>query len=207
MIRKELKKYLINVFSTGIILISSQEEVTMLIKLFHGGNKLDLRDGYRGGKPGRFIYGVGLYATNSYHWANGYGRTLYTLECDLNADKAAHNVLIPISEVLEFISVNCSKKLYKTACKDFADRESLSCERLEVYLVNNVKSFTKLSLPLCNLFVINGCTHSVEIAGSWENSRLFKIFDFNVISTATKSNELEDQIVPEKLDRNYKKIV
>lgn len=197
---------MINVFSTGIILTSTTEEVKMNIKLFHGGNKLDLRDGYRGGKPGRYMYGVGLYATNSYYWANGYGRTLYTLECNLNAENAAHNVLIPIGEVLAFIKVNCSQKLFKTACKDFAGRESLSCERLEVYMVNNVKSFNKVSLPLCNLFVINGCTHSVELAGAWQNSRLFKIFDFNVISTATKSIDLNDYIVPDELDRNYKKI-
>ena len=120
----------------------------MLVQLYHGSSNFSTDGGYQGGKANNFQYGVGLYTTNSFRWADHYGRRMYVLTVDLEDRKAAHNVEIPIQYCQGWVDHFCTKKLAKLFKEEFQCRDTLSADRFETFLMWNIRSFTKLSKPL-----------------------------------------------------------
>ena len=171
-----------------------------MITLYHGGNKLDIRDGYNGGKANRFLMGFGLYCTNSYTWAVMYGRTVYQLTIDISASTASHNIEIPMNEWFDWIYVNCTKKFFTLCKKEFAERETMSVERMEIFIVNNIRSVTKLAVPFAQFAVKHGCTHAVENGGKY-GGECFRIYDFNCIKKSEKATSVYDTEVQKELKR------
>lgn len=185
----------------------------MLVQLYHGSSRFDPRGGYAGGKANNFQYGIGLYTTNSYLWSANYGRRMYVLTVDLDPAKASHNVEIPIHILQSWVNAFCTKKLAKLFKTEFQYRDTLSVERFEIFLHWNIKSFTKLAVPLANFFAQNNVTHTIEL-GDY-NSRLVRIFDFDIIKASTHDKHAVqalqycDTVIPDEVDRyeNYKIIV
>lgn len=176
----------------------------MLIKMYHGSNNFDHRQGYLGGKPGNFHMGFGLYLTNSYRWADNYGRRHYELDLDLCSTGAAHNVWIPTKHFMEFIRVYCTKKFFTMCCKEFKDRESLNVERVELLIINMERHVTKIAKPFAEFVAAWGCTHSIEISGNYGGVCL-RLYDFSTIKNCIISQETQDFYYPDELTRYPKK--
>lgn len=155
----------------------------MLTTLYHGSSKFDPRPGYTGGKPNNFQYGVGLYTTNSFTWANLYGRKMYALTVDLDPTKAAHNVDIPYQYCQGWVDVFCSKKLAKLFKLEFSGRETLNAERFEIFLHWNIRHFTKIAVKLAQFFTFHNVQYCEE-TGHYGGS-LIRIFDFECIKGYT----------------------
>ena len=174
----------------------------MKLEVFHGSSKFDRRDGYTGGKPGRQMMGFGLYCTNSYRWAELYGRRTYMLTLDLNPEQAAHNVNIPAIHFLEWIRVNCTKKFFDLCWKEWQFRDELNVERVELFMINNIRSVTKLAKPFAEFVAAWDCTHAVEVGGEY-GGRCVRLYDFSVICDAEPTKYFDDTIFPRELERHY----
>ncbi len=182
----------------------------MLVQLYHGSSRFDPAGGYSGGNPRNFVYGIGLYTTNSYLWANNYGRRMYVLTVDLDPAKASHNVEIPIAVLQSWVNAFCTKKLAKIFKDEFQYRDTMTADRFEFFLHWHIKSFTKLAVPLANFFAQNNVTHTIEL-GDY-NSRLVRIFDFDIIQASTfekaavEALAYSDTVIPDAVERykNYK---
>lgn len=160
----------------------------MLVQLYHGSSNFSTVGGYAGGKPNSFQYGTGLYCTNSYQWANNYGRRRYVLDVELDRTQSAHNVEIPIITLQYWVNYYCTKKFAKLFSTEFKARESLTAERFEIFILWHIRSITKLSVPLAALFAANGCTHSIE-NGDY-SGMLVRIFDFSIIKGYTTDKKV-----------------
>ena len=180
----------------------------MITTLYHGSSKFNPAGGYAGGKPSNFQYGVGLYTTNSYRWASLYGRKVYALTVDLDDSKAAHNVDIPYQYCQGWVDGFCSKKLAKLFKLEFSGRETLNAERFEIFLHWNIRSFTKLAVPLAKFFTFHNVQYCIE-TGAYSGS-LVRIFDFDCLKGYTcdpkdiKALGYDDTDIPDEVSR-YKK--
>lgn len=155
----------------------------MLTTLYHGSSRFSTDGGYKGGKPNNFQYGVGLYCTNSFTWANLYGRKVYALTVDLDDSKAAHNVDIEYKYCQGWVDGFCSKKLAKLFKLEFSGRETLNAERFEIFLHWNIRHFTKIAVPLAKFFAFHNVQYCIE-TGNYGGS-LIRIFDFDCIKDYT----------------------
>ena len=183
-------------FSTKIILalllqkrilpISKQKEVAMKTTIYHGSTKFDPRPGYTGAKKDSTQYGVGLYTTNAFEWANLYGRSVYALEVELKEELHANNVEISIANLQYWCNCYCSQKVAKLFKKEFSARESMSVARFELWLYWNVRRLHKIAVPLAALFTAHGCTHHSE-SGNY-GGKLVRIYDFDIIKSHSKDN-------------------
>lgn len=163
----------------------------MVTTLYHGSSKFSTLGGYAGGKKDNFQYGVGLYTTNSYNWAELYGRTVYALTVELNEAQHANNVEITIENLQYWCNCYCTQKVSKLFKKEFSQRETMSGQRFELWLYWNVRRLHLIAKELAAFFTAQGITHNSD-AGNY-GGKLIRIYDFDIITHSTKdSNVLKE---------------
>ena len=160
----------------------------MITTLYHGSSKFDHNPGYMGGKKDNFQYGVGLYTTNSYDWAELYGRSVYALSVELKEEQHASNVEITIENLQYWCKVYCTQKVYKLFLKEFSQRETMSGSRFELWLYWNVRRLHLIAKELAAFFTAQGITHNSD-AGNY-GGKLIRIYDFDIISNSTKDKQV-----------------
>lgn len=160
----------------------------MITTLYHGSSNFDHRPGYLGGKKDNFQYGVGLYTTNSYNWAELYGRSVYALTVELNEAQHANNVEISIENLMYWTKCYCSQKVAKLFVKEFSQRETMSGQRFELWLYWNVRRLHLIAKELASFFTAQGITHNSD-AGNY-GGKLIRIYDFDIISQSTKDKKV-----------------
>ena len=160
----------------------------MITTLYHGSTKFDHRPGYLGAKKDSTQYGVGLYTTNSYNWAELYGRSVYALTVDLNEAQHADNVEITIENLQYWCNVYCTQKVAKLFKKEFSQRETMSGQRFELWLYWNVRRVHLISKELAAFFTAQGITHNSD-AGNY-GGKLIRIYDFDIISNSTNDSKV-----------------
>lgn len=160
----------------------------MITQIYHGSTRFDTDGGYRGGKPNSFQYGVGLYCTNAYLWAEKYGRSVYVLDVELKPEHHADNVEITIENLQYWVNCYCSQKVAKIFKKEFSQRETMTAHRFELWLYWNVRRFKPIAVQLAAFFTAQGVTHNSEV-GNY-GGKLIRIYDFDIIKGYTKDKEV-----------------
>ena len=160
----------------------------MITTLYHGSSNFNPTGGYKGGKIHNFQYGVGLYTTNSYLWAEHYGRSVYALTVELKEEQHANSVEITIANLQYWCNVYCTKKLAKLFKKEFSERETMTAHRFELWLYWNVRGLHKIAKELAAFFTAQGVTHNSD-AGNY-GGKLIRIYDFDIISNSTKDKQV-----------------
>lgn len=152
--------------------------------VYHGGNRFDRHSGYKASnKKGRVEFGVGLYTTTAYEWANLYGRKVHAFSVDLDNHSASHNVFIPMKEIIGFVKENGSIQFYKDFVKNVTDTE-MSANRLMNYFALYHKRLHLVAQNLNDFVVAWGAKFTVE-SGKYGGA-LVRIHDFSIILEEVK---------------------
>lgn len=160
----------------------------MITTLYHGSTKFDHRPGYTGAKKDSTQFGIGLYCTNSYNWAELYGRSVYALTVELNESHHAKNVEISIENLMYWTKCYCTQKVAKLFVKEFRERETMSGHRFELWLYWNVRRLHLFAKELAAFFTAQGITHNSD-AGNY-GGKLIRIYDFDIILNSTKDSQV-----------------
>lgn len=160
----------------------------MITTLYHGSSNFDPRPGYTGAKKDSTKFGVGLYCTNSYSWAELYGRSVYALTVELNEEQHANNVEISIENLMYWTKCYCSQKIAKLFVKEFSQRKTMSGQRFELWLYWNVRRLHLIAKELAAFFTAQGITHNSD-QGNY-GGKLVRIYDFDIISNSTKDKQV-----------------
>lgn len=166
--------------------------------VYHGGNRFNKLHGYKASnKKGRVQFGIGLYTTTAYEWANLYGRKVYAFDIELDKDSASQNVLIPLKHIAEFIRCTCSKQFYKDFVKNVTANE-ISANRLVNYFTLYHKRPHTIAQELNDFIVAWGAKFTIE-NGKYDGA-LIRIHDFSIIK-----NEIDSTVhnySTDQLDKN-----
>ncbi|EAR2661071.1 hypothetical protein BZF66_05930 [Salmonella enterica] len=160
----------------------------MITTIYHGSSNFDPRPGYTGAKKDSTQYGIGLYCTNSYNWAELYGRYVYALTVELNEKQHANNVEITIENLQYWVNCYCSQKVAKIFKKEFSQRKTMTAHRFELWLYWNVRRLHLIAKELAAFFTAHGITHNSD-HGNY-GGKLVRIYDFDIIKGYTKDKEV-----------------